>query len=105
MTVATYDQIVATDAATVTLKAKIEVALAKNAGTRSAVLLNPVQTPSVGVNEANELQVCRQCLDGNAPDFWQQDVMIFLTTVTPTDAQIDTAVLSAWPYLVNSRRS
>lgn len=100
---ATYDQIVDTSSATAVLRAKIAVGLAKYGATRAGALRNASTTPSLNVAQVAELAVCSMCLDGKAPAMWTEDVMILLATVTPTDAEIDTACQAAWPFFVNSR--
>lgn len=60
-----------------------------------------------------EAAVCRAIIDGSAPVSFTTTVLYFLDTVgalttntdaaTPTDAQVNTAVDSAWVYFLASR--
>lgn len=87
------------------VRGRVEVSLLRKAGIRADALR---QTGGATADQ-RELFVARTILDGAPPVQWVTAVLIFLDASgqlsNPTDAQVNTAVDSAWTYLTASRPS
>lgn len=81
------------------LKGRIEAGMTRRAVTRLPAV--------VAADDQRELAVCRAILDGAFPQSWVRLVMSLLDTAgqltTPTDAQIDTQMATAFDRLLKSR--
>lgn len=81
------------------LKGRIEAAMVRRAVTRLPTV--------VSTDDQRELAVCRAVLNGTASDGWVRLVMSLLDTAgqlsSPTDAQIDTQMATAFARLSVTR--
>lgn len=81
------------------LPGKIGIALIKKAAVRAL---------AVQSTDKVELGICRDVINNTMPVAWPRMVLEVLdingVLATPTDAQIDTAVDTAWTYFMASRQ-
>lgn len=66
-----------------------------------------VRALAIGNIDSKEAAVCRTILEGHDPTTWTKIVLEVLdingTLGTHTDAQVDTAIGTAWTYILASR--
>jgi hypothetical protein len=78
---------------------RIQIALLKQAVTRSTVISN--------ASDQRERSICRTIIDGPIPTAWVTIILELLDLSGQlsgaTDAQIDTQVASGWGYILGSR--
>lgn len=80
------------------VQGQVIMALIKQAVTRVAI---------IGSTDRVESAICRSVLDGSYPASWTRIVLGLMDIAgnlgTHTDAQCDTAVVSAWAYFMSAR--
>lgn len=80
------------------VKGKVGIGLLKKATVRGAPASNPTK---------EEQAICRAVIEGTHPISYTTAVLFYLdiagVLATPTDAQVDTAVDSAWTGFVNTK--
>lgn len=99
MTYAAVDTAARAARASGDLLGRVGVALVKQAATRISAIAT--------TDDQREYQVARAIIEGTAPTAWTTIVLEVLdingVLANPTDAQIDTAVVTAWAYFIKSR--
>lgn len=98
MTYTAVDTAVLATRAAGDVKGRVDIALVKKAA---------VQALAIGTTDKLEAGICRAVLDGGMPASWPKIVLEVLdingVLANPTDAQVDTAVDTAWTYFKASR--
>lgn len=98
MSYVTVDQAMLATRTAGDVQGQVIMALIKQATTRIAI---------VGQTDTREAAVCRAVLDGTYPTSWTRIVLGILDLQgklgTHTDAECDTAVVTAWTYFLAAR--
>lgn len=78
---------------------RVGIGLLRKAATRLPEIANS--------EDQRERAACKRVLDGETPDSWVTAVLIVLdltgNLANPSDAQVDTAVNTAWTYIISAR--